>query len=59
MSGCVFPCPVHLCPHEQQVAPHNEDASFSALWDHVVASHTGGSGDDAAQLMVLAELEER
>ncbi|WP_257040227.1 hypothetical protein [Streptomyces sp. OK228] len=41
------------------MAPHNEDASFSALWDHVVASHTGGSGDDAAQLMALVEVEER
>lgn len=56
MSGCVFPCPVHLCPHEERAAPHNEDASFSALWDHVVARHTG---DDAAQLMALVEMEER
>ncbi|SOE25652.1 hypothetical protein SAMN05442782_2395 [Streptomyces sp. OK228] len=59
MIGCVFPCPTSGCTHEERVAPHNEDASFSALWDHVVASHTGGSGDDAAQLMALVEVEER
>lgn len=59
MSDRVFPCPASDCPHEQRVAPHNEDTSFSRLWDHVVRQHTGGSGDDAAHLMALVEVEER
>lgn len=58
MTDRVMPCPAKGCTYEEWVSPDDEDGSFSELWSHVVAKHTG-SGDAAAPLMARVEVKER
>lgn len=44
-------CPAEDCGHEQDVSPHDPDASFSELWSHVSREHTGHDRRATSRLM--------